>query len=86
MVVGEHSRPGDIVVNLQETKKLTNMRASGSDDNVRIAPKINFSLEESMEYIQKDEYLEVTPQTLRIRKIYLDENERKRNSKELEMA
>ncbi|WP_028526941.1 translational GTPase TypA [Runella limosa] len=86
MVVGEHSRPGDIVVNLQETKKLTNMRASGSDDNVRIAPKINFSLEESMEYIQKDEYLEVTPQTLRIRKVYLDENERKRNSKELEMA
>ncbi len=86
MVVGEHTRPGDIVVNLQETKKLTNMRASGSDDNVRIAPKINFSLEESMEYIQKDEYLEVTPLTLRIRKIYLDENERKRNSKELEMA
>lgn len=86
MVVGEHSRPGDIVVNLQETKKLTNMRASGTDDNVRIAPKINFSLEESMEYIQKDEYLEVTPLTLRIRKIYLDENERKRNSKELEMA
>ncbi|WP_028665516.1 translational GTPase TypA [Runella zeae] len=86
MVVGEHSRPGDIVVNLQETKKLTNMRASGSDDNVRIAPKINFSLEESMEYIQKDEYLEVTPLTLRIRKIYLDENERKRYSKDLEMA
>jgi len=86
MVVGEHSRPGDIVVNLQETKKLTNMRASGTDDNVRIAPKINFSLEESMEYIQKDEYLEVTPLTLRIRKVYLDENERKRNSKELEMA
>jgi GTP-binding protein len=86
MVVGEHSRPGDIVVNLQETKKLTNMRASGSDDNVRIAPKINFSLEESMEYIQKDEYLEVTPQTLRIRKVYLDENDRKRYSRELEMA
>jgi GTP-binding protein len=62
------------------------MRASGTDDNVRIAPKINFSLEESMEYIQKDEYLEVTPLTLRIRKVYLDENERKRNSKELEMA
>jgi len=86
MVIGEHSRPGDIVVNLQETKKLTNMRASGSDDNVRIAPKINFSLEESMEYIQKDEYLEVTPLTIRIRKVYLDENERKRNSKDLEMA
>lgn len=86
MVIGEHNRPGDIVVNLQETKKLTNMRASGSDDNVRIAPKINFSLEEALEYIQKDEYLEVTPQSIRMRKIYLDENERKRNSRELEMA
>jgi GTP-binding protein len=86
MVVGEHNRPGDILVNLQETKKLTNMRASGTDDNVRIAPKINFSLEESMEYIQKDEYLEVTPRSMRMRKIYLDENERKRNSKEFEMA
>jgi GTP-binding protein len=86
MVVGEHNRPNDIVVNLQEGKKLTNMRASGTDDNVRIAPKINFSLEESMEYIQKDEYLEVTPQSIRMRKVYLDENERKRNSREMEMA
>jgi GTP-binding protein len=86
MVVGEHNRPGDILVNLQETKKLTNMRASGTDDNVRIAPKINFSLEESMEYIQKDEYLEVTPKSLRMRKVYLDENERKRNSKDFEMG
>ncbi len=86
MVIGEHNRPNDIVVNLQETKKLTNMRASGTDDNVRIAPKINFSLEECMEYIQKDEYLEVTPQSIRMRKIYLDENDRKRHSKEMEMA
>ena len=78
MVIGEHSRQNDIVVNLQTAKKLTNMRASGSDDNVKIAPKINFSLEECMEYIQKDEYLEVTPKSLRMRKIYLDENERKR--------
>jgi GTP-binding protein len=78
MVVGEHNRQNDIVVNLQTSKKLTNMRASGSDDNVKIAPKINFSLEECMEYIQKDEYLEVTPKSLRMRKIYLDENERKR--------
>jgi GTP-binding protein len=62
------------------------MRASGSDTNVKIAPKINFSLEESMEYIQKDEYLEVTPKSLRMRKIYLDENERKRNEKKLAMA
>ena len=85
-VVGEHNRPNDIVVNLQEAKKLTNMRASGSDDGLRIAPKINFSLEESMEYIQKDEYLEVTPQNMRMRKIYLDENERKRYASKLEMA
>lgn len=78
MVVGEHSRQNDIVVNLQTAKKLTNMRASGSDDNVKIQPKTQFSLEECMEYIQKDEYLEVTPKSLRMRKIYLDENERKR--------
>ena len=86
MVIGQHNRPNDIVVNLQEGKKLTNMRASGTDDNVRIAPKTNFSLEESMEYIQKDEYLEITPLSIRMRKIYLDENDRKRNSKEMEMA
>jgi len=86
-VVGEHNRPNDIVVNLQENKKLTNMRASGSDDGLRIAPKINFSLEESLEYIQKDEYLEVTPTNLRMRKIYLDENDRKRyNNKLMEAA
>jgi len=86
MVIGQHNRPNDIVVNLQEGKKLTNMRASGTDDNVRIAPKIKFSLEESMEYIQKDEYLEITPLSIRMRKIYLDENDRKRNSKEMELA
>lgn len=78
MVVGEHNRQNDIEVNLQNAKKLTNMRASGSDDNVRIAPKLNFSLEECMEFIQKDEYLEITPKSLRMRKIYLDANERKR--------
>ncbi len=77
-VVGEHNRQNDIVINLQTAKKLTNMRASGSDDNVKIAPKIQFSLEEAMEYIQKDEYLEITPKSIRMRKIYLDENERKR--------
>lgn len=86
MVVGEHNRQNDIVVNLQTAKKLTNMRASGSDDNVKIAPKITFSLEESMEYIQKDEYLEVTPKSIRMRKIYLDENERKRNENKFAMA
>lgn len=80
-IIGEHIRPGDLVINVIRAKQLTNMRASGSDDNVRITPKINFSLEESMEYIQEDEYLEVTPKALRLRKIYLDENERKRKSK-----
>jgi GTP-binding protein len=78
MVIGEHSRDNDLVVNVTKTKKLTNMRASGSDDKVRIAPPIRFSLEECLEYIQADEYVEITPKTLRIRKIYLDENDRKR--------
>ncbi|WP_266361961.1 translational GTPase TypA [Tellurirhabdus rosea] len=85
-VIGEHNRQNDIVVNAMTAKKLTNMRASGSDDNVRIAPKVTFSLEEAMEYIQKDEYLEVTPKSIRMRKIFLDENERKRNENKLAMA
>jgi len=80
-VIGEHSRDNDIVVNVQKGKKLTNMRASGSDDNVRIQPAKKFSLEEAMEYIQKDEYLEITPKSIRMRKIYLDENERTRMAK-----
>jgi GTP-binding protein len=79
-VIGEHTRSNDLVVNVQKGKKLTNMRASGSDENVRIVPAKKFSLEEAMEYIQKDEYLEVTPKSIRMRKIYLDENERKRFS------
>jgi GTP-binding protein len=86
MVIGEHNRQNDIVVNVMTAKQLTNMRASGSDSNVKIAPKVSFSLEESMEYIQKDEYLEVTPKAMRIRKIYLDENERKRNASKFAMA
>jgi len=81
-VIGEHSRDNDIVVNVQKGKKLTNMRASGSDDNTKIAPAKKFSLEEAMEYIQKDEYLEITPKSIRMRKIYLEENERNRKSKE----
>ncbi len=85
-VIGEHNRQNDIVVNVQTAKQLTNMRASGSDNNVKIAPKISFSLEECMEYIQKDEYLEVTPKALRIRKVFLDENERKRNQNKFVMA
>jgi GTP-binding protein len=80
-VLGEHIRDNDLVINLTKGKQLTNMRASGSDTNVRIAPAIKFSLEESMEYIQADEYIEVTPQSIRMRKIYLTENERKVNTK-----
>lgn len=77
-VVGEHTRAGDLGLNISKTKKLTNMRATGSDDKVRIAPAIKFSLEEALEYIQEDEYVEITPKTIRLRKIILDENERKR--------
>lgn len=81
MVIGEHSRGNDITVNIQKGKQLTNMRASGSDNNVKIVPKRQFSLEEAMEYIQKDELLEITPKSIRMRKIYLDENDRKRYDK-----
>ena len=80
-VIGENSRTGDLCVNVTKVKKLTNMRASGSDDKVRIAPPIVFSLEECLEYIQSDEYVEVTPKTLRIRKILLKETDRKRAGK-----
>jgi GTP-binding protein len=77
-VIGEQIRPGDLVINVTREKQLSNMRATGKDEAVRITPKINFSLEEAMEYIETDEYLEVTPKAIRMRKIYLDENERKR--------
>ena len=83
-VIGEHTRGSDLVVNILKGKKLTNMRASGSDNNVKIAPRKDFSLEEGLEYIQKDEYLEVTPQSMRMRKIYLDETERKRQANKVE--
>lgn len=82
-VIGEHSRGGDLVINVTKTKKLTNMRASGADEKMRIAPAIKFSLEEALEYIQSDEYVEVTPKSVRLRKIYLNENDRKRFSKSL---
>lgn len=78
MVIGEHVRQGDLVINLVKTKKLSNMRSSGNDDKVRITPAIKFSLEEAMEYIRTNEYLEVTPNNLRLRKILLKENDRKR--------
>lgn len=80
-VVGEHSKEGDLVVNVTKSKKLTNVRASGSDDKAQLAPPVVFSLEEALEYIKEDEYVEVTPRHMRIRKILLDENDRKRASK-----
>lgn len=78
-VIGENSRHEDMVVNVTKTKKLTNVRASGSDDKARIVPATKFSLEEALEYIQKDEYVEVTPKNLRLRKILLKETDRKRS-------
>lgn len=80
-VIGENSRAGDLCVNVTKTKKLTNMRSSGADDKVRLAPPKVFSLEECLEYIQGDEYVEVTPKNLRIRKILLKETDRKRSGK-----
>jgi GTP-binding protein len=77
-VVGENSRPGDLVINLTKAKKLTNVRAAGSDDKLKLVPPRKFTLEEALEYIQGDEYVEVTPESLRLRKILLKENERKR--------
>ena len=78
-VIGEHIKQDDLVVNVIKTKKLTNMRASGSDEKVSITPAIKFSLEESLEYVGADEYVEVTPKSIRLRKILLAEHERKRD-------
>jgi GTP-binding protein len=80
-VIGENSRAGDLCVNVTKTKKMSNMRSSGADEKVRLAPAKIFSLEECLEYIQGDEYVEVTPENLRIRKILLKESERKRSGK-----
>lgn len=77
-VVGEHVHENDLVINVTKSKKLTNMRASGSDDKARIIPPVIFSLEEALEYIKEDEYVEVTPKSMRMRKVFLDELERKR--------
>lgn len=79
-VIGENTRSGDIGLNITKTKKLTNMRATGTDEKMHIAPAIKFSLEEALEYIQEDEYVEVTPKFIRLRKILLNENDRKRAS------
>jgi len=81
-VVGEHVHEKDLVVNVSKSKQLTNMRASGTDEKAHLAPPIVFSLEEALEYIKNDEYVEVTPKSMRIRKIILDATERKRAAKE----
>jgi GTP-binding protein len=80
-VIGENTRQDDLVVNVIKTKKLSNMRASGSDEKTVIVPPVRFSLEEAMEYIKNDEYVEVTPKSIRLRKILLDENARKRKTR-----
>ena len=80
-VIGENSRANDLVVNVTKTKKMSNMRSSGADDKVKLAPPKQFSLEECLEYIQSDEYVEVTPKELRMRKIFLKETDRKRQSR-----
>jgi GTP-binding protein len=83
-IIAEHIKPGDLVVNATEPKKLTNHRASGSDDASRIAPKILMTLEECMEYIQQDECIEVTPKNVRMRKVILNEDDRKKVQKKME--
>lgn len=83
MIVGEHNRENDLVVNVCKGKKLTNMRAAGSDDNVKLAPPKVFTLEIALEYIEDDELVEITPKNIRLRKKYLTENERKKRNKEL---
>ena len=80
-IVGENSKPGDLTVNLTKTKKLTNVRAAGSDDKIKLTPPVRFSLEEALEYIMEDEYVEVTPASIRLRKTHLKEHDRKRASK-----
>jgi GTP-binding protein len=84
-IIAEHIKPGDLVVNATEPKKLTNHRASGSDDASKAAPKILMTLEECMEYIQQDECIEVTPKSIRMRKVILDENERNRLAKSMKV-
>jgi GTP-binding protein len=81
MIVGEHSRENDLVVNVCKTKKLTNMRAAGSDEAIRLVPPRRFSLEQAIEYINDDELLEITPASIRMRKRLLDIHARKRENK-----
>jgi GTP-binding protein len=84
MIIGDTPRTQDLVVNVQKSKQLTNIRASGSDEAITLEPPVKMSLEECLEYINGDEYVEITPHNIRLRKIYLDENERKRHAKKLE--
>ena len=81
-IVGEHVHDNDLVINVTKSKQLTNVRASGSDDKARVIPKVIMSLEEALEYIKGDEFVEVTPKSMRIRKMTLDHNERKRLNKD----
>ncbi len=81
MIASANNKDDDLPLNICRTKKLTNMRASGSDDNAKIAPPIVFSLEESLEYIEDDELLEITPTSLRLRKMHLTENARKKHKR-----
>jgi GTP-binding protein len=80
-IIGEYTKNGDLVVNVVQAKQLTNFRAAGTDDKSNLPPPVKMSLEESMEYIQEDEYVEVTPQSIRLRKIFLSEHDRKRAAK-----
>ena len=80
-IVGENNKADDLIINVTKSKKLTNMRASGADDKVKLPPPIKFSLEEALEYIKEDEYVELTPESIRLRKIFLKEHERKRGGK-----
>jgi GTP-binding protein len=85
-VIGENNRPGDLVINVTKSKKLTNHRASGADDKASLPPPRRFSLEEALEYIQEDEYVEVTPKNIRLRKVFLKDFERKKASRDVTYA
>jgi len=86
MVVGENAKPGDIEVNPMKSKQLTNFRASGKDDAIRLSPPKKLTLEQAIAYIEEDELVEVTPGAIRIRKLYLDPHERKRHSRRMKEA
>jgi GTP-binding protein len=86
MIVGQHSRDNDLVVNVIQGKKLTNVRASGKDENLILTPPMRMTLERAMSYIEEDELVEITPKSIRLRKKWLDENERKKQSRRKEAA